>query len=53
MIATVHAAVHCKMSARKDLSLSEKVAILDRIHGPCFSEDNSVEDAIVEAIFNR
>ena len=28
----VYAAVHCKMFTRKDLSLSEKVAILDRIH---------------------
>ena len=28
----VYAAVHCKMSARKDWSVSEKVEILDRIH---------------------
>ena len=33
MIATIlYAAVHCKMSARKDLGIAEKVAILDWIH---------------------
>ena len=52
----MYATVCCKMPVHKDLSLSEKVTIPDRIHAPCAMlnlKDNNLEDDVVQAIVNE